>query len=239
MKTSTNILLLLFLLSNCCSCHSQIKRTDIIEFGLKGKLKSSICKTYSITDSTDIFLESKNRQLELVYTNYYNAGGNLDSTTIYLPTQSAFTSTVYVYSGNVKSGWKKYDQNRQLLSFGTIDWPSDKQYIVKEYDTSNRLTSEIIYALDESFRHKTTSYKGFDSTGKLIRDNVQTFEINEKGEILGYKMEKLLEKSNVHTEYKYSNNKDIKGNPLKVLMHKDKTTNNDFGTINEFEYTYY
>ena len=227
------------MLSNCCSCLSQIKRTDIIEFGLKGKLKSSISKTYSITDSTDIFLESKNRQLELVYTNYYNAGGNLDSTTIYLPTQSTFTSTVYLYSGNIKSGWKKYDQKRQLLSFATIDWPSDKQYIVKEYDTSNRLTSEIIYALDHNFRHKTTSYKGFDSTGKLIRDNVQTFEMNDKGEISSYKMEMLLEKSSVFTNYKYATNKDMRGNTLKVLMLKDKTTNNNFGTINEFEYTYY
>jgi len=196
-------------------------------------------KSYSIEDSSNIFWVYKDQPPDVVQTNYYNKDGNLDSTSLHLAYPDSTVFTIYGYTGNKSSGCKKYDQNRQLLSIGMISWHSEKQYNVKEYNTTGKLLNETNYTLDTNYRHKITAYKAFDSTGKLTRDVVQIFDLADSEEIAGYKMEDRIKGSTTYTRYKYDKEKDIKGNPLKVCLLKEKRFLNSFGILEVFEYRYY
>ena len=106
----------------------------------------------------------------LVIAEYFNEDRLVDSmiTHRFLINGVHVYKTIYKYQKDKVSSWESFS-NHQKSGYGTTTWQTDKKYMVKEFDTLNKLQGVSKHDMIDSFGlYKKIDNKRYDKRGKLL-----------------------------------------------------------------------
>lgn len=221
--------------------------SDLKEYGLKGKVKSMTRHHYLLVRENGSSIEPVNPEIWISKTiTYFNKNGNIDSMTNctnfqnYEPSidrQTNYSRTIYYFDnkGRKTTGVYIGNINEPEIEPILINWVNKYQYIEKTYrPNSTELKTSITAWLNVNYRDSAgmSLYYYGDS---LMSDNRYISKFNDKNELLYYVETELVgnEIDTIQVEIK---TKDMKGNPTKTVMYKNRYPTKFSLYIRTYEY---
>jgi hypothetical protein len=164
---------------------------------------------------------------------YFNEDHQLDSviTRRFLPNEVTIYKTAYIYQKGKVSHWESFINNKKNR-YGTTTWHADNQYTVKEFDTLNKLQVVSKHTITDSLpRYRKTDNKRYDKSGKLLSHYIEEFTFDTAQNL---QSSRLIQLADTTTSYYQCMQKDIFGNPVKMIESTD-----DKKILCLYEYRYY
>lgn len=156
-----------------------------------------------------------------VITEYFNEDRRLDSivTRRFLINGVDVHKTVYQYQQGKVRRWESFTNNKKNGS-GITTWQTDKKYTVKEFDVLNKLQVVSKHEMTDSLGlYKKTDNKRYDPSGKLLSHYIEAFRFDTAQNI---QTSTMIQLSDTITTYYQCMQKDIYGNPVKMIESTDE-----------------
>ncbi len=216
MSAPIKILTFLFLTTLLgCQTKSQ-SYNDLNDYGYKGKIKSITTKFYSnIIQKEDRWNIEDTSNQRVTITKHFNQDGNFTRKTV--KSQNNSYLVVFDYSGNIKKGWKKTDDNGVVSEIGKFSYNDNKGYSETSFDTVGIKKFQSTYIFSKTQRTKTLEDIGYNEDGSINFHSFSTFDDDTEGHLHKLVTVDKLNKTTEYFEFVILE-KDRQNNPIKILL---------------------